>query len=60
MRDGVEDIALLKLAEKEFGRDWVNEKVAQVAPSVSEHTTSTDIFGSVRNEILLALNEKLG
>ena len=60
IRDGLEDIALLKLAERELGRDWVIERVTTVTPSVSEHTQSTDVFGSVRDEILKALNEKLG
>lgn len=59
MRDGVEDIALLKLAEKELGREWVISRVTEVSSSVSVHTTSTQLFGSIRNEILTALNEKL-
>lgn len=60
MRDGIEDFALLKLAERELGRDWVIERVSTVTPSVSEHTKDTNVFAPVRAEILTALNEKLG
>jgi hypothetical protein len=60
MRDGIEDFALLKLAERELGRDWVIERVSTITPSVSEHTKDTNVFAPVRAEILTALNEKLG
>lgn len=59
MRDGIEDFALLKLAERELGRDWVIERVTSITPSVSEHTKDTKVFAPVREEILNALNEKL-
>ena len=59
IRDGVEDIALLKLAEREFGREWVEDKISTVVESMTVHTVSLTDFAAFRSEILNALNEKL-
>ena len=60
IRDGVEDVALLRLAEREFGRAWVEERISAVVSSMTVHTVSVSDFSSFRNEILTALNERLG
>jgi hypothetical protein len=59
IRDGVEDFALLTLAERELGDDWVEKKIKTIIESLTSHTTSTTDFTAFRNDILIALNEKL-
>lgn len=59
VRDGIEDMELLKMAESQFGRDWVMNKVKTVSKSLTNYTTNTNTFLKVRNEIAEALEEAL-
>jgi hypothetical protein len=51
IRDGVEDFDLLKLAEKYLGRDFVEEQIAKVTPTLTEHTKDHALFAEVRKYI---------
>jgi hypothetical protein len=51
IRDGVEDFDMLKLAEQYLGRDFVEEQIAKVTPTLTEHTKDNALFASVRETI---------
>ncbi|MBQ8578940.1 MAG: DUF4091 domain-containing protein [Clostridia bacterium] len=59
VRDGVEDNALLKLAESLLGREWVDEKIAEITPSLTKYSTDSNRFITVRNEICAAVEAAL-
>lgn len=59
VRDGLEDIELLKMAENVLGREWVMSKVKSVSRSVTSYTMSPLTFNTVRDEIADALEEEL-
>ena len=59
IRNGVEDFDLLKLAEQQLGKEWVLEQIGKVSPSLSEFTTSNELFSSVRKDIGDALEKAL-
>ena len=58
LRDGIDDIELLYLAEKVFGRDWVMERVNEVTPTLTSYT-SEENFYKIRKEIGDALEAAL-
>lgn len=51
IRNGMEDIEMLKLAEELLGKDWVDEKVYKVSQSITDHVKETSVFNAVRKEI---------
>ncbi len=59
VRDGIEDFELLKLAEELLGKDWVDEMVDKVTPSLTRYSTDSDNFTAVRKAIGDAVEEKL-
>ena len=59
IRDGIDDIELLYMAEEEFGREWVDERVNKVSKSLTSVDVSSDEFASLRIEIAEALENKL-
>ncbi len=56
VRDGIEDFEMLCMAEEQFGRDWVEEKIAKVTPSLTNYSKSSANFEAVRREIGDALS----
>jgi hypothetical protein len=56
VRDGVEDVMLLKLAEEKFGRSWVDQRLDKITTSMVSFTTDYELFASIRTEIGNALN----
>ncbi len=56
VRDGIEDYEMLRMAEEKFGRDWVDEKIAKVTPSLTNYSKSSENFEAVRHEIGDALS----
>lgn len=59
IRDGIEDFDLFKMAEELFGREWVDEMIDKVTPSLTQYSTDTDNFLAVRNAVGDAVAEKL-
>ena len=59
IRDGIEDIDLLTLAEKELGREYLLEKALAIAPSLTEMGVDGDGFCALRAEIGNALEKAL-
>lgn len=59
IRDGIEDNALFGLAASLYGREWVNEKIAEITPSLTRYITDSDRFTAVRNDICAAVEAAL-
>lgn len=59
IRDGIDDIELLYMAEEAFGREWVDERVNKVSKSLTSVDISSDAFAALRIEIAEALEAKL-
>jgi hypothetical protein len=59
MRDGIEDVAVFKLAEEIFGREWVISHITKVTSSLTEHTDSAELFAKVRNDMLEEIEKSL-
>ena len=59
IRNGLEDVELLKLAEELIGRDAVMEQVNKVTKSLDNHTKSCETFNSARNAIGDLIEEAL-
>jgi hypothetical protein len=57
MRNGMEDIEMLKIAEELFGREWVDEQVLKISTSITEHEKDNDKFNAVRKYIGDAIND---
>ncbi len=51
MRDGVDDIELLYLAEKYLGEDWAKAKAAQAGTSLKSLDITSDAFAVLRIEV---------
>jgi hypothetical protein len=58
IRDGLNDVELLSMAEKVFGKDWVMKKADEVSPTLTSYTTPEN-FIKVRKEIGDALEAAL-
>lgn len=58
IRNGMEDVELLKLAEELLGRAWVDEMIDKVTKSVGDHTKSADVFADTRKAIGDAIEER--
>ncbi len=58
LRDALDDIELLSLAEKYLGKDWVMAKVDEATPTLTTYTTA-DRFIEIRKEIGDALEAVL-
>lgn len=59
IRNGIEDIELLKLAEEKLGREWVMEQVNKVSQTMNKHTKNNEVFNEVRATIGEALEAEL-
>ncbi len=59
IRDGIDDIELLYMAEEAFGREWVDERVNKVSKSLTSVDISSDAFASLRIEIAEALEAEI-
>lgn len=51
VRDGVEDVMLLQMAEKLFGREYVDEMIDSITTSMTEYTQDSALFEAVRVKI---------
>ena len=49
--DGIEDYTYLTLAEEKLGRDWIDEKIAQITTSLTKYTLDDALLQRVRGEI---------
>lgn len=58
LRDGLNDVELLAMAEKQFGREWVMNKVNEATPTLTTYTTY-ERFEEIRKEIGDALDAAL-
>ena len=58
LRDGIDDIELMYLAEKHLGREWVMEKVNEATPTLTSYTTEENFY-KLRKEIGDALEKAL-
>ena len=58
VRDGVDDVELLNLAEKHLDKDWLLAKTKEGTPTLTEYS-SGDKYASLRIEIGNALEEAL-
>ena len=59
IRDGIEDVELMMMAEEIFGRDWVLERSKKVSSDLRNYLSSKEKFFTIRNEIAEALEEAL-
>ena len=59
IRDGIDDIELLYLAEELFTREWVDERVNKVSKSLTSVDVTSDEFAAIRIEIAEAIEAKL-
>jgi hypothetical protein len=50
LRDGLDDVELLYVAENILGREWVMEKVKEATPTLTSYTTY-ERFAEIRKEI---------
>jgi hypothetical protein len=55
IRNGLEDIELLKLAEELLGKEWVDEHVLKVSTNITKHEKDNDKFNAARREIAAAV-----
>ncbi len=58
LRDGIDDIEFLYLAEKVLGKDWVMEKVNEATPTLTSYTTEENFY-KLRKEMGDALEAAL-
>jgi hypothetical protein len=58
VRDGIEDVMLLKMAEELFGRAWVDAKIDLLSTSIDSFTRDSELFDAVRIEIGNAVSGK--
>lgn len=56
--DGMEDYDYFALAEAEYGKDWVNEKISKITTSPTEYTSDHALLEQVRREIGDAISAK--
>ncbi len=59
MRDGIEDIELLYLAENMFGREWVDERANKVSKSLTTVDVTSDELAALRIEIGNAIEKEM-
>ncbi len=59
IRDGIDDIELLYMAEELFGREWVDERANKVSKSLISVDVSSDEFAALRVEIGNAIEKEL-
>ena len=57
LRYGIEDFYMLQMAEKAFGREWVDEQVKSVSPNVREYNDDHEQLDRVREVIGNRLSE---
>ncbi len=60
IRDGIEDFEMFRMAEELLGREWVDEMIARVTPSLTRYSNDTENFLTVRKAVGDAIAEKLG
>ena len=59
MRDGLDDIQLLYMAEELFGSEWVDERANKVSKSLTSVDVSSDKLAALRIEIGNAIEAEL-
>ena len=59
IRDGIDDIELLYMAEELFGREWVDERANKVSKSLTTVDVTSDQFAALRIEIGNAIEAEL-
>lgn len=59
IRDGIDDIELLYMAEEAFGREWVDERANSVSKSLTSVDVTSDAFAALRIEIGNAIEAEL-
>ncbi len=59
IRDGIDDIELLYMAEELFGREWVDERANKVSKTLISVDVSSDEFAALRIEIGNAVEKEL-
>ncbi len=59
IRDGIDDIELLYMAEELFGREWVDERADKVSKSLTTVDVTSDQFAALRIEIGNAIEKEL-
>jgi hypothetical protein len=59
MRDGLDDIELLYMAEKLLGRKWVDKIVNKVTKSLTTVDVSSDKFAALRIKLGNAIEAKI-
>ena len=57
IRYGIEDYYMMQQAEKAFGREWVDEKIKSVTPTVNKYNDDHEELDRVRIEIGNRLSE---
>lgn len=59
IRDGIDDIELLYMAEEHLGSEWVDERANKVSKSLTTVDVTSDAFADLRIEIAEAIEAKL-
>ena len=59
IRDGIDDIELLYMAEELFGKDWVDERANSVSKSLTSVDVTSDQLAALRIEIAEAVEAEL-
>ncbi len=59
IRDGIDDIELLYMAEELFGREWVDERANKVSKSLTTVDVTSDELAALRIEIGNAIEKEL-
>lgn len=59
MRDGIDDIELLRYAAQTLGNKWVNERVNSISSSLTSIEATDYVFAQIRIEIGSALEKAL-
>ncbi len=59
IRDGIDDIELLYMAEELLTREWVDERVNKVSKSLTSVDVTSDEFAALRIEIAEAIEAEL-
>ncbi len=55
---GLDDYDYLRMAEDQFGEEWVTKEIKKVITSLEEFTSDAELFEQVRREIGAKLNSK--
>ena len=59
IRNGIEDFDMLQLAEEYLGREWVENQIGRITPSLTEHSASDKNFARIRKAIGDAIEREI-